>query len=54
MATDKGPRSKDAGGDKKVTSPTADQEIRVAKQRAEAEAKGGGPRKSEKGLNQDG
>ena len=32
----------------------AEQESRVAKQKAEAEAKGGGARKPEPGLNQDG
>lgn len=40
--------------DEKVSSPTAEQDSRVAKGKAEAEAKGGGAGKPEKGLNQDG
>ena len=54
MSQDKDQKPKNADKDAKVTSPTAEQEIRNAKGRAEAEAKGGGPSKPEKGLNQDG
>ena len=40
--------------EKAVASPAAEQDNRVAKQKAEAEAQGGGARKPEDGLNQDG
>lgn len=54
MSQDKDKQPKADDKDAKVTSPTAEQEIRNAKGRAEAEAKGGGAQKPEKGLNQDG